>query len=461
MSEDWSVLNGAEAWALRSRRVVTPTGIREAAVIVSGSLVIDVAAPEAVPPTCPIVDVGDLAVLPGLIDAHVHINEPGRTDWEGFETATRAAAAGGITTLADMPLNSSPVTTTPGALAAKRAAARGKLWVDCGFYGGLIPGNADQVGPLADAGVLGFKAFLCPSGIDEFPNVTEADLRAAMPAIARRGLPLLVHAELPGPVRSSPDADPRSYAAYLASRPAVWEHEAIRLLIELCRQTGCRVQIVHLSSAESLPMIAEARREGLPLTVETCPHYLTFAAEEIPDGETRFKCAPPIRGRENRDRLWEGLRAGLIDTIGSDHSPAPPDLKQFETGDLQRAWGGIASLQLALPAVWTEASRRGFNLSDVTRWMGQAPEELLRLGGIKSEIAPGRVADLVVLDPEATFDVSPGMIQHRHKQTPYKGRTLRGKVEATILSGTLIYESGQFHGGPSGIMISPADQGRD
>jgi allantoinase len=353
-----------------------------------------------------------------------------------------------------MPLNSSPVTTTPKALAAKRDAARGKISVNCGFYGGIVPGNAGMVAPLAEAGVVGFKAFLSPSGIDEFPNVAEADLRAAMPEIARTGLPLLVHAELPGPMPADdPAGDPRSYASYLASRPRAWEHDAIRLLIDLCREYRCRVHIVHLSSADALPMIAKARDEGLPLTVEACPHYLTFAAEEIPDGDTRFKCAPPIRERENRERLWEGLKSGLIDTIGSDHSPAPPAIKQFEAGDLRRAWGGIASLQLALPAVWTEASRRGCSLADVARWMGRAPSELVGLGAMMGEIAPGRVADLVVFAPEATFAVGPGMLHHRHRATPYEGLWLRGRVEATILAGELIYEGGRFVGEPSGSLL--------
>ncbi len=384
--------HGQDPWALMSRRVVTPSGIRAAAVLIAGETIVDVIEPAAVPASYRIEDVGDRVVLPGLIDTHVHINEPGRTEWEGFVTATRAAAAGGITTLVDMPLNSSPVTTTAEALALKLEAARGKLSVDCGFYGGVVPGASGQVGPLIAAGVLGFKAFLCHSGIDEFPNATEADLRAVMPELARAGVPLLVHAELTG---HSPIAAPatafecRSYARHLASRPREWEHDAIRLMIELCREFRCHVHIVHLSSADALPMIARAREEGLPLTVETCPHYLTFAAEEIPDGDPRFKCAPPIRERENRERLWEGLRQGLIDTIGTDHSPAPPELKHLDTGDVFRAWGGIASLQLALPAVWTEARRRGFTFTDLARWMALRPAELVGLYGRKGAIAPG------------------------------------------------------------------------
>jgi len=439
-----------EIWALVSRRVATPDGIRAAAVVVSGEQIVDVVAPDEMAASCRVEDVGDRVVLPGLVDTHVHINEPGRTEWEGFATATRAAAAGGITTLVDMPLNSSPVTTTIEALELKVEAARGKLRVDCGFYGGVIPGSSGAVGALIDAGVLGFKAFLCHSGIDEFPNATELDLRAAMPELARAGLPLLVHAELTGPLEPAMALDGRSYQRYLASRPRAWEHDAIRLMIALCREFGCRVHIVHLSSADALPMIARAREEGLPLTVETCPHYLTFAAEDVPDGDTRFKCAPPIRERENRERLWEGLREGLIDTIGTDRSPAPPELKLMETGDLFRAWGGIASLQLALPAVWTEAHRRGFTIGDLTGWMARRPAELVGLASRKGEIAPGRDADLVVFDPESTFTVDPTILQHRHRATPYEGRVLLGRVETTYLRGRAVYRSNGFSESPRG-----------
>ncbi|MEA2632198.1 MAG: allantoinase [Chloroflexota bacterium] len=444
-------------WALRSRLVVTPSGVRDSAVVVRGEVIDSLVTPDRLDPSWPVEDVGDLVVLPGLVDAHVHINEPGRTEWEGFATATRAAAAGGITTRVDMPLNSSPVTTTVEALALKEAAAKGQLRVDCGFYGGIVPGALGHVEPLGAAGVLGFKAFLCHSGIDEFPNATESDLRAVLPLLARRGLPLLVHAELPGPVPPPPDpetaADCRSYARHLASRPREWEQDAIRLLIALCRETRCRVHIVHLASADALPMLAEARAEGLPLTVETCPHYLTFAAEEIPDGDPRFKCAPPIRERENRERLWSGLRDGVIDTIGSDHSPAPPGLKQLETGDLTRAWGGIASLQLALPAVWTEARRRGFSVGDLAEWMARRPAQLVGIADRKGAIAPGLDADLVVFDPDDTFVVDPSALHHRHRATPYEGRTLTGRVVATWLRGHAIYRSGLSVESPRGRAI--------
>jgi allantoinase len=444
----------SEVWALRSRRVVTPSGLREAAVLVSDGIILAVEALDEIAAALRVEDFGDLLVLPGLVDTHVHINDPGRADWEGFDTATAAAAAGGITTLVDMPLNSDPVTTTPEALIAKRAAARGRLRVDCGFYGGLVPGNTNMIEPLADAGVLGFKAFLCHSGIDEFPNVTESDLRAAMPILARRGLPLLVHAELV-PASASPmdTSEPTRYAAWLASRPASFEVDAIALLIRLCREFRGPVHIVHLSAAEALPMIAQARAEGLPLSVETCPHYLTFAAEEIPDGDPRFKCAPPIRSAQNRERLWEGLRSGLIETIGTDHSPAPPGMKQLDTGDLSRAWGGIASLQLALPAVWTEARQRGFTLEDLARWMARRPATLVKLTGRKGAIASGHDADLVVFDPDEEFTVDPGLLHHRHRATPYAGRTLAGRVVATYLRGRRIASNGRPEGEPSGIAL--------
>jgi allantoinase len=456
---------GQETWALVSRNVVTPSGTRAAAVLISGATIVDVIERAKLPASCPVEDVGDLVILPGIVDTHVHINEPGRTEWEGFDTATRAAAAGGITTLIDMPLNSSPVTTTPHAFAQKLAAAQGKLWVDCGFYGGVVAGVVGQVEPLIAAGVLGFKAFLCHSGIDEFPNATEADLRAVMPALASAGVPLLVHAELAGepPVPAPVSArDAQSYARHLASRPREWEHAAIRLMIGLCREFRCRVHIVHLSSADALPMIAQARDEGLPLTVETCPHYLTFAAEEIPDGDPRFKCAPPIRERENRERLWDGLRQGLIDTIGSDHSPAPPELKHLGTGDVFRAWGGIASLQIALPAVWTAARNRGFTLDDLARWMALHPAELVGLAARKGAIAPGRDADLVIFDPEKSFTVDPTALHHRHRATPYEGRNLLGHVEATYLRGRAVYRHSSFAAAASGqtlLATTPASTG--
>src|SRR4051794_19515304 len=345
----------ADEWALRGRAVVTPEGVRPAAVVVRGERIAAVLGPDDVGAGVPVTDVGDKLILPGLVDTHVHINEPGRTDWEGFETATKAAAAGGITTLIDMPLNSSPVTTTVAALEAKRQAAQGKLWVDVGFHGGVVPGNAEHIRPLIREGVCAFKAFLCPSGIDEFPNVTEADLRKVMPILAEAGLPLFVHAELVGPLPPGVEehfaVNPRSYAAYLATRPPEWEVNAIRLMIDLCREYRCPVHIVHLSAAEEArPLIKRAKAEGLPLTVETCAHYLFFAAKWIKDGYTSYKCAPPIRDIEQQSQLKTMVIDQVIDTIGSDHSPSPPGMKHLDSGDFSRAWGGVASLQLLLPA---------------------------------------------------------------------------------------------------------------
>src|SRR5687768_3618135 len=355
---------------VRSRRVVTPTGVAPASILIQDGKIAALGAADDVPAGVPAIDAGEAVVMPGLVDTHVHINEPGRTDWEGFETATRAAAAGGITTLVDMPLNSIPATTTREALRTKREAAEGKCRVDVGFWGGVVPGNAGEIAGLIEDGVLGFKSFLVPSGVEEFQHVTEADLREAMPRL--NGAVLLVHAELPGPLET---CEGDRYDDWLRSRPDAAETEAIALLIRLSRELGARVHVVHLATAEALPLLREARRH-LPVTVETCPHYLTFAAEEIPDGALAFKCAPPIRSRENRERLWEALREGLIDLVATDHSPSPPELKQ---GGFREAWGGIASLQLALPAVWTGARERGFSLRDLALWMSANPARLAGL----------------------------------------------------------------------------------
>ncbi len=411
---------------IRSRRVITPAGEVAATIKVQSGKIVEIGDYA----TSVANDLGDLAVLPGLVDPHVHINEPGRTEWEGFATATAAAAAGGITTLVDMPLNSSPVTTTAAALEAKRRAAEGRLKVDVGFHAGLIPGNEAEIDALLDAGVLGVKAFLCHSGMDEFPAATEKELRAVMPLLAERGVPLLVHAELEGEVPAM--QQPTKYADYLASRPPEFERDAIELLIGLCRETRCRTHIVHLADAGSLPILRSAREEGLPLTVETCPHYLTFAAEEIPDGATQYKCAPPIRNMENREGLWRGLADGVIDFIATDHSPCPPELKRPEVGRFDLAWGGISSLQLSLPGVWTEASARGHSLAEVARWMSHAPAQLI---GREAGIRVGAPANLVVFEADATFEVRGEQLRHRHPLTPYEGRTLRGVVRQTYLRG--------------------------
>ncbi len=432
--------------AIVTRRAVTREGVREAAVLVSGEHVVDVRPPEEVPEGVEVRDVGDLVLMPGLVDCHVHLNEPGRTQWEGFETATRAAAAGGVTTLVDMPLNCIPVTTTLPAFEEKLAATEGKLHADLGFWGGVIPGNADVLPELARAGVLGAKAFLCHSGIDDFPKATEEVLREAMPRMRDAGIPLLAHAELELDDVDPLDVAPDRYRSWLASRPRSWEDAAIALLIELCRQTRCPVHVVHLSSASALPMIAEAKAEGLPLTVETCPHYLCLRAEDVPDGATHFKCAPPIRDAENREQLWQGLLDGTIDFIVTDHSPCTPDLKD---GGFMQAWGGIASLSLGLPSIWTEAERRGATLSQLTRWLCTGPARFAGLLDRKGALAPGSHADLVVWDPDATFEVTKAELRFRHPISPYLGQTLRGVVRESWIRGTRVFD-GREVAAPSG-----------
>jgi allantoinase len=373
-------------------------------------------------------------LLPGLVDTHVHVNEPGRTEWEGFASATRAAAAGGVTTLIDMPLNSLPPTVDAAALAVKRKAADGQCSVDVGFWGGAVPGNLADLAPLHEAGVFGFKCFLLPSGVDEFPPLDRAGLAAALAEVAAMGALMIVHAEDPGLVT---DAHGRRYADFLASRPRAAEDTAIAGLLELAEQTGARVHVLHLSSADALPMIARAKAAGLPITAETCPHYLALTAEEVPDGDTRFKCCPPVREEGNRDALWQGLADGTIDAVVSDHSPSTADLKRLDSGDFGEAWGGIASLQLGLPVVWTEARRRGHELADVLTWMSARTAALAGLRG-KGGIAAGADADLVVFAPDESFTVDVDRLHHRNPITPYAGRTLSGVVRSTWLRGELI-----------------------
>jgi allantoinase len=432
---------------ITSRRVATPEGLRPAAIRIRDGRILEVL------PEIPrdgegvVVDYGDLVVFPGLVDTHVHVDDPGRAHWEGFESATAAAAAGGITTIVDMPLNSIPPTTTVAGLDAKRRAAAGKCSVDVGFWGGAVPGNEGDLAALAAEGVFGFKAFLAPSGVPEFPEVGERELRSAMSRIASLGSLLIVHAEDPSELR--PLRSPkRAYSAYLASRPPSAESAAIERVLRLARETDGRVRIhvLHLSDAGSLPALLAAKAEGLRVTVETCPHYLLFAAEEIEGvsaGATAFKCAPPIREKWNRERLWEGLSVGAIDLVVSDHSPAPPDVKELASGDFARAWGGIASLELTLSAVWTGARERGFAVERLAVWMSEAPA---RLAGLRDRgaIFPGRVADLVVWDPEATRTVDPAKLFQRHPVTPYAGRELAGVVRATFRRGEKIFEDGRL-----------------
>ena len=417
---------------LRSRRVLTASGLGPATITLGNGRITGIgpwAQGDAV------VDYGDAVIMPGLVDTHVHVNEPGRTEWEGFASATRAAAAGGITTICDMPLNSIPPTTTVAGLEAKRRAADAHGAIGVRFIGGVIPGNHQEIEPLARAGVCAFKCFLSPSGVAEFPSVSEADLREVFPTLARLGLPLMVHAEDPALLRSG--APSRQYRDYLASRPAEAELEAIRLLIRLLEWCPAPVHIVHLSSAASLEPIRRARERMLPLTVETCPHYLSFSAEEIPEGATEFKCAPPIRQGSDREGLWRGLLAGDIDQVASDHSPCLPRMKETG-GDFFAAWGGIASLQISLPAVWTGARARGAGIEQLSHWMSSAPARLVGLAERKGRIAPGQDADLVVWDPDVAFVVEPGSLHHRHPATPYAGRVLHGRVRVTYAAGHII-----------------------
>jgi allantoinase len=468
-----------------SRRVVLPDSMRPASIQIRNGVIAGVVPYDATHGE----DYDDLVIIPGLVDTHVHINEPGRADWEGFATATRAAAAGGVTTLIEMPLNSIPATVSVEALETKVEAAQGQCWVDVGFWGGVIPGNVDEVRPLWEAGCFGFKCFLAPSGVEEFPHVAEADLRPAMREIAACGGVLLAHAEDPAylgfaaphldhgageasddviPSEASPSSvilseaknllvmskqilrrsprrppqndrpagfSAREYANYLHSRPRRAEDSAIELLIHLAAETGCRVHIVHLSSSDSLAQLAAARAAGVPITVETCPHYLALEAEKIPDGATEFKCAPPIRESANREALWRALRGGGIDFVVSDHSPCPPAMKCQETGNFFSAWGGVASLELGLSAVWTEARQRSASIEEVVRWMSAGPAKLAGLGSRKGAIAPGYDADLVVWDPETSFTVDPYRLRQRHKLTPYAGRRLLGVVHKALLRG--------------------------
>ena len=442
------------AKAFVSRRVVTPAGIRSAAVIVEGEKIRRLSDPHEIPLDCSIEDFGSHVLLPGMVDAHVHINEPGRTEWEGFETATRAAAAGGFTTLVDMPLNCLPATTTTAALESKRIAAKGKCTVDWCAWGGVSEHNAAHLEPLAAAGVRGFKCFLADPGIDGFARVDEKELRAAAPHIARTGLPLLVHAEMLGPIETAAKALSRAdwtkYGSWLASRPDEAEVEAIQLMLRLCEEYRFRLHIVHLSTCLALPDLRDARRNGLPVTVETCPHYLHFSAEMIPDGSTLHKCAPPIRSAANCEALWEALDKGDIDLIATDHSPCPPALKHLDDGNFQTAWGGIASLSIALPVVWSGMRSRGLSLNGLANWMSASPAALAGIAHRKGAIAEGHDADFVLFDPDGTFEVTADNLHTRHAISPYIGEDLLGKVMATWVRGKQVFRDGSFATGVEG-----------
>jgi allantoinase len=448
------------AQAFRSTRVLTPEGIRPACLLVEDERIASVRSWSDVPASATLNDFRDSVLLPGLVDSHVHINEPGRTEWEGFWTATRAAASGGVTTLVDMPLNCIPETIDVDALEAKRAAAFGKTWVDWAAWGGVVHGNSEALPALAAAGIPGFKCFLIHSGIDGFAWVNEDDLRLALRKLRGTGLPLLAHAEIAGPVEAATSAlntigaDWHKYSTYLSSRPDAAEVEAIALLIRLAEEFQTDIHIVHLVSAQAVPLLAEARNRGVPITAETCVQYLWFTAEEIPDGATEFKCAPPIRSAANREALWAALESGLIDLVATDHSPCPPAMKRRDEGRWDLAWGGIASLGLALPVMGTAMERRGMDLNKgmerLAAWMSAAPAELAGLAGRKGALVAGADADIVVFDPDATWTVTPKSLHFSHKLSPYLGAELRGEVLQTWLRGELVYSLDGFHGSPRG-----------
>ncbi|MFF8532668.1 allantoinase AllB [Streptomyces sp. NPDC015532] len=427
---------------LRSTRVITPEGTRAASVAVAAGKITAVLPYDAeVPPGARSHDVGDDVLLPGLVDTHVHVNDPGRTEWEGFWTATRAAAAGGITTLIDMPLNSLPPTTTVDNLRTKRDVARSKAHVDVGFWGGALPGNVEDLRPLHDAGVFGFKAFLSPSGVEEFPELDQDQLARSLTEIAGFDGLLIVHAEDPLRLAAAPQKGGRKYADFLASRPRDAEDAAVRNLVAQAARLDARVHVLHLSSSDALPLIAAAKADGVRITVETCPHYLTLTAEEVPDGAGEFKCCPPIREGANQDLLWQALADGTIDCVVTDHSPSTADLK---TDDFATAWGGISGLQLSLSAVWTEARGRGHDLEDVVRWMSSRTARLAGLGDRKGAIAAGHDADFAVFAPDETFTVDPAALQHRNRVTAYAGKTLSGVVKSTWLRGERVFSEGGF-----------------
>jgi len=443
---------------IRGKRVVLPEGVAAAAIHIQDGRIREVTPYDAATNDFEVIEADESVVMPGLIDTHVHINEPGRTEWEGFSTATRAAAAGGTTTLIDMPLNSIPATTTVTGLSAKLEAANNRCYVDVGFWGGVVPGNTAELEGMLAAGVVGFKCFLVPSGVDEFPHVTENDLRKAMPVLSRLGALLIVHAELPGPIAEASSfgdtrSSPTKYDTFLCSRPSAAENEAIAMMIGLSREFNTAVHIVHLSSAEALPMLRAAQQSGVRISAETCPHYLHFAAQDIPSGATEFKCCPPIRERSNREELWKGLFEGTIKPIVSDHSPCPASLKLMGEGDFVGAWGGIASLQLRLPVIWSEAKRRGRALTDVTRWLCYEPAKLVGFENRKGTLAAGYDADVVIWDAEKEFRVNAAMLHHRHKTTPYNGETLTGTVQKTFLRGRKIYDDGEFSADATGDFL--------
>jgi len=440
-------------FALQSQNVIIDGSMKAACVEVKGDYIHAIHEYNAAL-SCEVRDLGQKVLMPGLVDSHVHINEPGRTEWEGFNTATQAAAAGGITTLVDMPLNCIPVTTTPAAFQEKLDSVHDKLWVDCGFWGGVIPQNLDDLDDLLNAGVLGVKSFLIDSGVKEFPHVEAEHMRKAIPILAKHDVPYLIHAELDcGGFDDVVIGD--KYQSFLASRPKKWENDAISLMADLAREAkdnghNSKIHIVHLSSDEGLAYISQAQSEGITFTAETCPHYLTLASENIPDGKTLFKCCPPIRENKNREHLWQAVKDGRISFIVSDHSPCTPQLKHIDSGDIEKAWGGISALQFSLPLIWTEAESRGFTLIDLARLMSLETAKFAGLDNIKGKVATGHHADFLVFDPNTEFTISNDMIKHRHKITPYAGRQVKGQILQTYVRGHLVYQNDEFIDSPVG-----------
>ncbi|HHJ35165.1 MAG TPA: allantoinase AllB [Gammaproteobacteria bacterium] len=456
-------MKASNTFALKSRRVIIGNTVRAAIVVVKNGEISELLDFSETPDTrIEVEDIGDKVLAPGLVDTHVHINEPGRTEWEGFNTATQSAAAGGITTVVDMPLNCTPVTTTAEALQQKLDSLQGKLWIDCGFWGGLVPDSIGHLEALIQAGVLGVKSFTIHSGIDDFPQVDEGHIRAAIPILAKYNVPYLIHAELDKEGKEPPDIG-KCYQSFLRSRPRSWENDAVELIITLAREAKAngvdgKFHIVHLSSAEAIPAIRRAREQGILLTAESCPHYLTLFAEAIADGKTVFKCCPPIREDENRHALWQGLADGIVEFIVSDHSPCTPQLKHIASGDLEHAWGGISSLQFGLSIIWSEASQRGYSLPQIFDWMATRPAIFAGLGDYKGKIAPGYDADLLIFDDSAEYVIDAEMIKYRHKITPYEGRRVSGVVERTYVRGIPVYAEGMLLGTPVGHSLLAKNQ---
>jgi allantoinase len=443
-------------FALRSNRVIANGAMKPGCVEVKNQQIVAVHRHDFTP-NCPVEDLGDSVLMSGLVDSHVHINEPGRTEWEGFNTATQAAAAGGITTLVDMPLNCIPVTINKAAFKEKLASVSDKLWVDCGFWGGVVPDSIDDLDELLEAGVLGVKSFLIDSGIEEFPNVAEDDIRRALPILAKHDVPYLIHAELDREQKPAATIG-ENYQSFLASRPKHWENEAVALMVKLAQEAAdnghqCKVHIVHLSSAEALDSISQAKAQGLQFTAETCPHYLTLFSESIPNGKTLFKCCPPIRENDNREILWQAVEDGRISFIVSDHSPCTPQLKCVDSGDVEKAWGGISALQFGLPLIWTEAKTRGLSLVEINRLMSLETAKFAGLSQTKGQISAGFDADLLVFDDGKEYEISNEMIKHRHKITPYAGKKVSGEVQRTYVRGQLVYCDDQFQHQPIGQPI--------